>query len=99
MTNMLEDLLSALRSVPRLPGARCRGQSDLFDERHTDEPEDDWQHRSQTALHLCRTCPALAGCQTWFADLPRHQQPPGVIAGQINQPEPARRPRKKAATA
>lgn len=49
----------ALKAVPRLDGARCRGQARLFDAL-------DLQDRV-AAIALCRRCDALTACQEWAA--------------------------------
>ncbi len=85
-------LFDALGVIPALPGAACRGRTELFDERHPDEPDEQWTYRSQSALRVCTTCPSLTACTRWLDALPQGQRPRGVVAGQINQPA-AGRPR------
>ena len=75
----VDALFEALRGIPPLPGALCRGQHELFDD--ADLPN--------RALALCARCPALAGCSTWFEALPPKHRPPGVIAGRVNSPKDA----------
>lgn len=86
---MLDALLSALRGIPRLPGARCRGKSHLFDEAGRDEDPEAVDQRHTQALGLCRNCAALASCDQWFVSLPRNQRPPGVVAGRKPVGRPA----------
>jgi hypothetical protein len=74
----VDHIFAALAGIPRLPGARCVGKSDLFDA--TDCPE-----LAEAALNLCRGCPALAGCAAWFDSLPRRQRPTGVVAGRVSR--------------
>lgn len=88
----LETLLLALAGAPTLPGARCRGRHHLFDEAAKGEPADVVEQRHAQALGLCRTCPALASCQRWYAELPRNKRPGGVVAGKINPAKPGRPP-------
>lgn len=77
----LDDLLgAALGAVPRLPGARCRSRSHLWDE--YDDPE-----VIEYCLSQCRRCPALAGCTAWFDSLPARRRPHGTVAGQLNRPK------------
>jgi WhiB family redox-sensing transcriptional regulator len=73
------DLFEALRGIPPLPGALCRGEHELFDD--TDLPDE--------ALELCSRCPALAGCTAWFEALPARHRPRGVIAGRVHKPKDA----------
>ena len=80
----LETLLLALAGAPSLPGARCRGRWHLFDEAAQGEPTEVVEQRHAQALGLCRICPALASCETWYASLPARKRPPGVVAGTIN---------------
>lgn len=84
MSNNPHDLFAALIGAPALPGAKCRGRSHLFDEADPDEHPDDRAYRQSHALRLCQSCPALAGCQTWFDDLTPSKRPPGVIAGRVH---------------
>jgi hypothetical protein len=89
------DLLDTLgRSIPNLPGAACRGHPELFDvaDRH------DHQAIAQ-AKAVCVSCPALRGCRTWLASLPRPMRPSGVIAARYVAPPrlpPAYEPRPRA---
>ncbi len=76
-------LAAALAAAPRLPGAACKGRYELFDPAEPGEDEDDYTYRDETALAICRHCPALTDCQSWLETLPPRQQPPGVIAGRI----------------
>jgi hypothetical protein len=69
---MLENLFDALRGIPRLPGALCAGQADLFD--NVELPDD--------AIQLCRRCPALAACSAWVESLDEHALS-GVVAGRL----------------
>ncbi|WP_406813980.1 hypothetical protein [Mycobacterium sp. M23085] len=82
-------LFDALGSIPELTGARCRGQSQVFDE--TDDPD-----LVEYAQSLCQTCPALLACTSWLASLPPRKWPSGVVAGQVRT---ARRGRPKAVSA
>ena len=73
MNTSVETFLGALAGIPRLPGALCRGQWELFDD--AELPDE--------ALTLCRRCPALAACSAWFEGLPPRRRPQGVIAGRV----------------
>jgi hypothetical protein len=56
VNTMLDDLLDALAGAPRLPGAACVGESELFDE--TDDPS-----AIDLAVRICHGCPALFACR------------------------------------
>ena len=87
MTDMNADTISDLladlaRDVPPLPGAACRGRSDLFD-------ISDGRHRQavEQAQAICRDeCPVLRRCEEWLASLPKHRLPTGVVAGKFVKP-------------
>ena len=62
-----EQLLDALTSIPRLDGAACRGEHDLFESSDPCDIED--------AIAICGRCCELTRCQQWLASLPpRHAQ-------------------------
>jgi hypothetical protein len=75
MSDAVDSFYGALRGIPNLTGALCKGEWELFDD--TELPD--------LALSICAQCPALAGCSPWFESLPKRHQPPGVIAGRINK--------------
>jgi WhiB family redox-sensing transcriptional regulator len=85
VTNNFETLLAALSSMPRLDGALCRDEWELWDE--YDDPE-----ITEYTVNQCLSCPALKACRAHFDALPKRKRPPGVIAGQINRPPEARKP-------
>lgn len=80
------ELVSALASVPALPGAVCRSRAPLFDATHdVAETSEQCTARITEAQALCNQCPALADCREWA-----HQQTgelSGVIAGELYEPE------------
>ncbi len=86
----LASLLGSMRRAPRLPGAACRGKWALFDPAEPTEAADETRNRHQAALAACQSCPALAGCEQWFAGLQPRQRPLGVVAGRINEPKKRR---------
>lgn len=93
MSQQLDTLLAAVGAAPALPGARCRGRHHLFDEQGAHEAPETAAERHQQALGLCRLCPALASCQTWFDTLTPSNRPPGVVAGHpAPTPKPPGRP-------
>jgi hypothetical protein len=82
----IDDLMAALAGAPRLPGALCRGEADLFDQ-YDDPATVDY------CVDVCASCPARADCERWLDSLRPSQRPHGVIAGRVNRP---RQPRKRA---
>lgn len=90
-----EDLFAAIGVAPALPGARCRGRSHLFDGPGQNEDNATVTFRHDHALRLCRGCPALHACRTWFDSLPERERPEGVVAGRLQLPRPMGRPRKR----
>src|SRR4051812_23298034 len=66
--------------IPHLPGARCRGHSELFDERPADPDE---IRLTERALAACASCPALRPCEEWLRKLEPRERPRGVVAGRI----------------
>jgi hypothetical protein len=76
---MIEILKAILADTPRLKGALCRDRSDLFDAEQEDE--DDRQYAVDSAIRLCRQCPALQACREFAATQPRLT---GVVAGELH---------------
>lgn len=59
----LDDLIAAaLGGIPRLPGARCKGRSRVWDEH--DDPE-----LVEYAQSQCQVCRAKPDCEIWFDSL------------------------------
>ena len=82
-----EALLAAvLRPMPQFTDPACIGREMLFDPPGDREDRASVTRRHEAALHLCRTCPALAECREWAA-----AEPPtgGVLAGRITNRENA----------
>ncbi|MGZ9828754.1 hypothetical protein ACXYTP_17750 [Tsukamurella ocularis] len=84
------DMIAAvLDSVPKLDGAACDGQHELFDGGRPGEHPDDVAYRHAVAATICRNrCPALPDCARWLDRLAPRRRPAGVVAGTI--PDPAR---------
>jgi hypothetical protein len=77
MTEMYDNLLSALGGAPNLRGAACRDQSQIFDV--TDDPG-----LIESSKTICRTaCPALTACRRWVDSLPAGSVN-GVVAGELH---------------
>ncbi|MGX9295153.1 WhiB family transcriptional regulator [Tsukamurella paurometabola] len=79
-----------------LAGAACIGQTDLFAPAGQTEPPHVIRRRHEAAARICRhTCPALAECTAWAAQLTPTQRPAGVVAGRRpNLPAAPGRPAK-----
>ncbi|MEU9805046.1 WhiB family transcriptional regulator [Mycobacterium sp. NPDC050853] len=75
--------LLALLDTPSLPGALCRGQSALFDERRDHEGPRQLERRHAQAQHLCRQCPQFRPCHAWVTSIPGSLRPEGVVAGLV----------------
>jgi hypothetical protein len=74
------ELIDAItRTVPRLPGARCRNHRDLFD--RTAIRGAGMNKARREALEICAGCPALLQCRRWINGLEPDAKPRGVIAG------------------
>lgn len=89
-------LFDALGMAVALPGARCRGRHQLFDEAQPGEDVDNANDRHSRALVLCAECPALAKCADWVDGLPKRDRPTGVVGGRVIRPGSAGRPRRSA---
>ncbi|MGH3584020.1 MAG: hypothetical protein ACRDUB_20705 [Mycobacterium sp.] len=90
----LADLLGALTAAPALPGARCVGNSEVFDPAPIGTtPVAEAEHTS-AAVAICSSCPALTACRAWLDGLTPPARPLGVVAGRVSTPGP--RPRRKA---
>jgi WhiB family transcriptional regulator, redox-sensing transcriptional regulator len=77
------DLLAELASAPRLPGAVCVGHSDIWSPTEPDLDDTDTTERIAFAVKVCRRCPALTVCRTWFDSLRPQDRPRGVVAGRV----------------
>jgi hypothetical protein len=81
----IAELFADLAAVPRLRGARCRGQSELFDRTiPTLAFRPVAAQARREALQVCRECPALRACRDWLDGLAPIDRPAGVIAGRTN---------------
>jgi hypothetical protein len=69
---VLECIWAALRGVPRLPGAACRGLYAVMDD--VDMPDD--------ALKICAGCSALQACDAWAQSQPENALN-GVVGGRV----------------
>jgi len=87
--NALAGLLGAISAAPRLDGALCAGNWQLWDE--TDDPV-----IVDHCVRQCLRCPVLDRCRDWSATL-THRQLSGVVAGVVRPWSPSSD--RKAATA
>lgn len=80
------ELFADLGHFPYLPGARCRGRSDLYDRTVPDVPDRPVAAQAlHEALRICRDeCPCLVQCVAWFNSTDPVDRPHGVVAGRIN---------------
>ncbi|MEZ0363382.1 WhiB family transcriptional regulator [Mycobacterium sp. pUA109] len=70
-------LAKILADTPKLDGAACVDNADVFD-----ADDGDWE----LAVAICRSCPALTDCGDWADGLRASDRPAGVVAGQVNRP-------------
>jgi WhiB family transcriptional regulator, redox-sensing transcriptional regulator len=73
------------QGIPPLPGARCKGREELFDQTITQPDCGSRRHHrglcQKAAVQVCAGCPALAQCAAWVDNLPRGKRPVGVVGG------------------
>jgi hypothetical protein len=71
----LADLLSVVESMPRLPGAACKGQTT-----HDIDTIKGDRHNAaiEYATARCRQCPALSDCEKYL-----HSMAPGSLSGMV----------------
>jgi hypothetical protein len=67
-TSVVDLLVQVLQGTPRLDGALCRDNAQLFDAETADD--------TAAALALCSCCPALARCSRFAASIE-----PGSVTG------------------
>lgn len=78
-----------LEGIPALPGARCKGRSDLYERtigehRMTGQiTQTELDDARSAALRLCAACPALDPCRAFLDALPGAHRPRGVVAGLV----------------
>ena len=69
-------------TIPDLPGARCKGHTELFDRTiaypHSDRRALTDLARTQ-ALQTCACCPVLDRCREWFEALAPERPAGGVV--------------------
>ena len=75
-------LLAAIfTGTPSLPGAACRRQAPLFDDRHHGESTEQRHARLEAAAAVCSDCPSRTACRSAVA--PSRWGGIGVQAGQV----------------
>lgn len=78
-----------LLGIPDLPGARCKGEADLYERTVgvrtvAGQPtSDELVAARAAALRLCAECPALDPCRAWLEAQRPSRRPLGVVAGQL----------------
>lgn len=77
--------------LPKLSGAQCVGQWELFDARGEDEDADAARQRHAKAVALCHRCPALTACEAFTAG---ERDVGQVRAGRLPTPPQRGRPKK-----
>jgi WhiB family redox-sensing transcriptional regulator len=97
----LGDLLGAINAAPRLPGARCVGLSETFDPAPPGTQPVAQAQRTAAAVAICRACPAITACRSWWDGLRPCDRPVGIVAGRVSVPgaKPRRAPRPDLAEA
>jgi hypothetical protein len=75
--SQLDALIAALAGVPALPGARCAGRWDAWDNEHGN-PE-----LTEYAINQCGACPVLADCRSWLDSLKPSKRPIGIVAARV----------------
>lgn len=78
MSDTWSSLADALAGFPALPGARCRGLADVFDE--VSDPA-----ITEYARHICTGCGELQACSRWFDNLKLSKRPSGTVAGKVRR--------------
>jgi hypothetical protein len=74
--DVLDGWLSAIRGIPDLPLAACRGKSDLFNGDTVDDRAE--------AIRICQGCPELLPCKRYSATL-SDTKIHGVIAAEYRE--------------
>jgi len=84
-----DDIFSVFLGVPHLPGARCVGSAQLFD-------EFDDEDVVSAAIATCLRCAELQPCRQFVESLPRRHRPDGVTGGVCRRPLKPRLPKEAA---
>lgn len=80
------DMFATIGLAPALPGARCRGRTELFDPRHDGETTETTEARHRQAIGLCSGCRSFDPCRAWVTGLSPRARPAGVVAGRVYGP-------------
>ena len=67
----------AVRYMPDMPSAACKGNADPFDRSAVSPPA-----RAE-ALKICKGCPTLDACRQFLTSLASDERPRGVMGGAI----------------
>lgn len=87
MTLQWDAVVGRIGPLPKLDGALCSDRATLFDP-PPETDRDDLEYCRSAAVRLCRQCPALSDCHSWFVSLAALDRPPGVVAGLVNGEDP-----------
>lgn len=78
----LHRLFASAASAPRMPGAACRGRTEIADvDIKTDRATTD------ALLEICLGCSELQRCSDWLDSLAADQRPRGVCGGRLLDPD------------
>lgn len=66
-TATIDLLKKILTDLPKLDGALCIGEHELFDAHHPDEDPSRARKRHERAAALCHRCPVIDACDTFTA--------------------------------
>jgi hypothetical protein len=86
--SVLDELAGYMLTIPDLPGARCKGNSHVW--------ESDCPELIEYALSQCAACRSLSDCERYLLSLKPRHRPVGVMAGRVVRP-PRNRSKKAAA--
>jgi hypothetical protein len=86
MTPEARELLAEiLEGTAPLTGTLCADWPLVYEATTNGTDPETQDYAVTTALRLCKSCPAMAGCSAWYDTLPLGARPPGVIAGRISE--------------
>ena len=76
-----QDFGSLAANTVDLSAGHCVGLWSIFDPLRDGETADSVSARHDIAKTLCKRCPVLKDCRTWYGALQAHKKPSGVVAG------------------
>lgn len=85
-----QTMRALLAGIPALPGASCKGKSDLYERtvgehrRNGRLTKTEVDNARGEALRICNDeCPMVEPCRAWLSALPASRRPTGVVAGVV----------------